>query len=283
MVRDPGDVADLVRDHQNGLACIAQLADERRNVARGSYVKVGKGFIEKKDLGIVHEHARQREALPHALRIVPRAALQLGIKSHGANGCGELLLVLDAIERAEVAQVFHRGKFVVEHAGVRHVADSVPKRLLRAGEDDFPRGWMRQPRDDPQQRGLARSVLPEDGIAAAAGKFRGHRAQGGEAAEQFCDLLELDGYHEGNMIIDWRDEFVSGHEFRACRKSRVFCHSDTEWRNPYCAEILCLRSSLPTSFSPPGRTSMRISPGCRWHERRHRVRTAPPPWPARRL
>src|SRR5712692_1972358 len=206
MICDPGDVADLVCDHQNSLARIAQLSDEGGNVARGSYIEVGKGFIEKKDLGIVHQHARQREALPHALRIVPGAAFQFWIKPHRANGSSELLLVLDAIERAEVAQVFHRRKLIVEHAGVCHVADPVPKRFLRAGEDDFPRSWMRQPRDDPQQCGLARAVLAKDGVAAAAGKLRAYRAQSGEAAEKFCDLLELDGYHEGNMIIDWRDE-----------------------------------------------------------------------------
>src|SRR6266568_3655715 len=98
MVRDPGDVADLMRDHQNSLARIAQLSNEGGNVARGSYVEIGKGFIEKKDLGIVHQHARQREALPHALGVVPSAALQFWIKSHRANGRSELLVIFDAIE-----------------------------------------------------------------------------------------------------------------------------------------------------------------------------------------
>src|SRR5579859_6146990 len=56
----------VVRGQQNRFAGLVVLANDLPKQQLGLWIKAGAGLIEKKDLGIVHHGARDREPLHHA-------------------------------------------------------------------------------------------------------------------------------------------------------------------------------------------------------------------------
>ncbi len=64
----------LMRHDEDRLALIANSSQHRRHIASGMHIDVGERLIQQHQLGIVQHGARQRQPLPHALRILADAA-----------------------------------------------------------------------------------------------------------------------------------------------------------------------------------------------------------------
>ena len=87
------------------------------------HVDIGKGLIQKQELGIVQNGPREGHPLPHALRILADGPRQLWVKTHGADHFGTAFIAGDFIQPREIAQILHPAHFVVEQRGMRHVAN----------------------------------------------------------------------------------------------------------------------------------------------------------------
>src|SRR5215468_166747 len=107
-------------DH--ALSRSAHLGKQAGDVAAGSRIKVREGLVEQHDLRIMKNGPGQREALPHALRVVADTARELRVERYLLYELSEMPVIAQGVESAEVAQVFHAAEFVVKHGGMRHVA-----------------------------------------------------------------------------------------------------------------------------------------------------------------
>ena len=179
----------LVSDYKNGLAGVAHTFEQAHHLPRRVHIDVGKRFIQQQYFGIVQNGARQRHALPHALRILSHGPRQLGIEPHGANRLLTAAVASDVVEAGDVAQVFHAAHLVVQQGRVGHVAD-VAAGLVRGPAQDGNRAarGMRQPGQRAQQSGLPCPVVAEDDVELARVKVRGDPAQCGEPAELFDQI-----------------------------------------------------------------------------------------------
>ena len=158
-------------------------------------VEVREWLVEQKQLGVGLEHAGQRGALAHALRVLPDRPGQFGVQAD----CTQRHLrradaVAGAVQGGEVDEVLHGRKLVVEHGRVRHVGDTTA--ALRWGcAEDVQRslGRLGQTGEQAQQGGLAGAVFAQDDRRCAGGKRKGCGAQGGEAAKELGGAGQLHG------------------------------------------------------------------------------------------
>ena len=73
------------------------------------------------------------------------------------------------VETCRVFEVLARGQLVVEHRSVAHVADAATRCVWSVAQHRDPaQRRPQQPGEHAQQRGLARAVLTQQQIAAAA-------------------------------------------------------------------------------------------------------------------
>ncbi len=154
----------LVRDDQDRLARISQPSQDVSHVRRGANIDVRERFIQQNDVRIVQHRARQRQPLPHALRILPDAALQLGIEPDPLHCAATNFVVADSVQPGEVAKVLHAAEFVVKQRRVSHVTDTVSDlaQRIRSQHFDSALAGLHQSGEDAQQSALAGSVIAQD-------------------------------------------------------------------------------------------------------------------------
>src|SRR5271165_1636622 len=76
---------------------------------------------------------------------------------------------------------------------MRHISNIAASLLRRLAENqDLAARRLSQPGQRPQQRGLPRSVLAEDGVEASRVKLRGDSAQRGKASKLLDDVADGD-------------------------------------------------------------------------------------------
>ena len=102
-----------MRNHEDSLAGVAHGRKLRGHVACGDDVNVGKGFVEQHQFWIVHQRARQREPLPHALRILSNAAKELGVERDIGHSPLVGSLIADSVKLREIAQVLEAAHLVI--------------------------------------------------------------------------------------------------------------------------------------------------------------------------
>ena len=66
--------------------------------------------------------ARQRQSLPHALRVLRNPAFQFGIKPNAGDGLDQWFITHDPVEPREVTQVLKPREFVIKQRRVGHIA-----------------------------------------------------------------------------------------------------------------------------------------------------------------
>ena len=115
----------LVGGQDNRPVALAEAGQQLDHLAGALDVHVGEGLVEQQQLGHGEQHAGQRGALPHALRVVAEGAVELRVQTHLAQSLGWREAGAAGIEAGEVAQVFLGGQLVVEHGRVAHVADAL--------------------------------------------------------------------------------------------------------------------------------------------------------------
>src|SRR6185312_5606539 len=89
-----------------------ECAQSSRHHLYGRCVHIGKRLIEQQQVRLQHQHACERGALPHALRVLANALRHLGVEADIAKGLLAFGSV-DSIERSEVAEVLDSGELVV--------------------------------------------------------------------------------------------------------------------------------------------------------------------------
>src|SRR5262249_45121881 len=145
-------------------------------------VDVGERFVQQQKLRRVKDGASQRQALPHALRVLAYAAGELGIEAHAAYRIRERSVGIDPVQSSEEAKVLHGGEFVVKQGSMRHVADSSQSvsSLHPEDADGAVRGGA-QAGDHAQQCGFSGAVLASQDVETPRLKLEGNVAHGGAA------------------------------------------------------------------------------------------------------
>src|SRR5581483_8638449 len=121
-------------------------------------------LVEEQQARIVHEDAAEAEPLLHAARerpdpLVPDLPQPEPLEQHA----DVLAPVGDAVEPREEPEVLERRQLAVDERLVPEVADRAP-----VGEAQLARRRRGEPREDPQERRLARAVRSRDEQEAAA-------------------------------------------------------------------------------------------------------------------
>src|SRR5207253_1957840 len=97
--QQPGVVGDglqmgrLMRDYQESFARIAPAAHQPADGGGRIRIEIGKRLIQQQQFRIVKHGARQRQALPHSLRVVADPALKAGVEADRSNRAFQAALV----------------------------------------------------------------------------------------------------------------------------------------------------------------------------------------------
>ena len=171
-------------------------------------VKPGEGLVQKDGAGLHEQHRLQAEPVPLALAerggggLGPMGAAlgrQQGARGGPCFGLGPALLA-----QTEGQFLDHRGKedLVI---GVLEQDAEAPERCLAVteGVDAAKRQLARRGRDQPgeqaQERGLARSVAPED-ADARFGQGQGKAGQDRATAESDGDIGQMEAGYGGRQL-----------------------------------------------------------------------------------
>ena len=80
-IGDGGGGFALVGGDDDGAVALAEAGQQLDHLANGLDVHVGEGLVEQQQLGNGKQHAGQRGALAHALRILAQGAVERGIQA----------------------------------------------------------------------------------------------------------------------------------------------------------------------------------------------------------
>ena len=184
----------LVCHHENRLTLIANPSQHRSHVARRTHIDIGERLIQQDQFRTVQDSAGQRQPLPHSLRVLADAPRKIGIEPDHAHRIAADLVVMNAVEPGEVAQILHAAELVVKQRRVAHVADAMRDlaNFLRAQQSATALARLHQPGDDAQQRALPCSVVAQHDVQAPGRKAGRDAAQRGEPAKKFHQIFEDD-------------------------------------------------------------------------------------------
>ena len=197
-----GELALMGRQN-NGAIGLAEAGEERDHLARAFDVHVGKGLVEKEQLGDGEQHAGERGALAHALRILADEAVELGIEADLAERVGGREAGAAGVKAAEVAEILLGGELVIEHGRVAHVADAGAGIMgLRFAEDaDRAVRGAKKAGKNAQQRGFSGAVFAEENVAAARLEIERDLAESGKTAEEFGNLERVARYWVSRFLV----------------------------------------------------------------------------------
>ena len=179
-VGDGGGELALMGSENNCPVGLAEAGEERDHLARAFDIHVGERLVEQEQLGDGKQHAGERGALAHALRILADEAIEIGIEADLTKRVGGREAGAAGIKTAEVAKIFLGGELVIEHGRVAHVADAGAGFMrLRFAEDcDRAVRGTKKAGENAQQRGFSGAVFTEENIAAA--RLEDRERPGGE-------------------------------------------------------------------------------------------------------
>jgi len=191
-VGDGGGVLALMRGEDDGAVGLAEASEERDHLADAFDIHVGKGLIEKEKFGNGEEHAGERGALAHALRVLAEEAIEIGIEADLAKSFGGGEAGSAGIKTAEVAKILLGGELVVKHGRVAHVADAGTRVVGLGVAEDADRAvrGTEKAGENAQERGFACAVFAEENVAAAGLERERDLAESGKAAEELGHLDE---------------------------------------------------------------------------------------------
>src|SRR5947208_11055614 len=168
------------------------------------------GLVEQQDGRAGENDAREREPALHAEREGPDALVGDAVELDGREGAVERVQAArEPGERRPELQIFEWGEVFIHPGPVReqpHVrADALG--LLRTIVTRHPGRAARGPeerRKDPEHRGLARAVRPDEGDRLARTDLEAHVVQHDVGSESFAEADHLDGWlwrHASTRLI----------------------------------------------------------------------------------
>ena len=184
----------VVRRHEHRHAPLrGELVDQVPEEPPAAGVDAARRLVEEEQLRLVQERGGERHALPLAGRegLGHRSARSDSNPRRAASVRDPLLQPrgLEAVDRAEEAQVLLDREVEVERELLAHVAEAplpllgVPGHVETAEADGRARARLEQAREHPDRRRLARAVGPEEAEDAAAGHVEADGVDGREVAE----------------------------------------------------------------------------------------------------
>ena len=208
-IGDGHDLAQLVRDQDDGLALVAQrFQDAKEMIGLGRGENAG-GLIENEDFGAAIQRLEDFDALLLADReilddgigidleaVIGGEALQLGA------GLGEGAAKQHAVLGAE-HDVFEHGEIVDQHEMLVHHADAEGERMAAVGDGvggavdaDLARIGVVEAVEDRHQGRFAGAVFADDAMHRAGPDDQMDVTVGVHRPEMLVDANELDGRGE---------------------------------------------------------------------------------------
>ena len=170
--RDPAaqrfGVGEDVRAEEHRPPLVAQLEDQRADVAAAERIEPRHRLVEEDHLGIVEERLRDADALDHALRELPQLKAALGADTDAVEQRADALAAVGAgiaEQLPEVVEQLLGGEVVVEVGVLRKVADAPARRDVadRPPENLGAPGRRKDQLHEQLQRGgLAGAVRAEE-------------------------------------------------------------------------------------------------------------------------
>ena len=193
-------LVEVVRGHEERRAALAQVVEEVPQALALARVDARGRLVEEDELRVVHERAREREALLHAAgqraRLHVLQVEQLDVAEqlvHARVGAG----AGDAVDAGEEAEVLLDGEIRVERERLRHVAglalDALALRAdVAAGDDGTAAGRLKEPAQHLDRRRLAGAVRAEKAEDLAARDAQRERVDRAVRAEAACEPVRRD-------------------------------------------------------------------------------------------
>ena len=175
-VGEPLGFVHEMRGQHDGLAVRDQPAQALPDQMARLRVQPGGGFVEKQDVGIVHQRAGKGEPPFHAARQLGDLASALCARPANSSSMGTRATMADFLHAEITAvgeQVFVHAEIGIEVVDLRHHADLHPglacvTRHRNAGQLDAAAVGFDQSQQQSQRRGLARAVRAQQAEAFAA-------------------------------------------------------------------------------------------------------------------
>ena len=250
-------LGEVVQGGNHGhAAAAAQAVDELEDLLLVPDVEQRSGLVQQQDPRILGQGAGQDRplAFPAGQAGEPPACEAGDIQP--VAGLGDLPPV-EAARSTEVTQmrsaaeqdVLLDGHVRRQHRDLRHVGDEAgPGAAAQRAEVflvDADRAAVRhQAGHRAQQRGLARSVRPDQGEPAARGHGTGHRVQHRNMVEFHAEVVDTQGTHVRTAAVERRIQMNTGEPTRAVTTPMGSSAGDTTVRARVSART---RKPAPTS------------------------------------
>ena len=176
----------VVRDHQHRTAVtLAHRVDETVKLCLPLYVHALGRFVEHQQLWLAQQRAREQDTLELTSRDGGKGCVEQPFDAHFCGNCGQRhrAAVFGKAQEAPHAERQAR----IDCQSLWHVADAQSRpapHAATAGCDEA--------HQDAQQRGLARTVWPDDGEDLAFLERQRHLAQNGFLADRPVDCVRLE-------------------------------------------------------------------------------------------
>ena len=156
-----------MRDQKNSSSSRTHCGKKPGDLCRRLRIDIGKRFVEQQQLWRMKNGASQRQALPHALRILSHTTSERRIEPDTLHGLAQNVVGPDSVKLGEETQIFHAGEFVIQQRSVRHVSDLSAGVFRFVSEDeDFSLRWLAETGNHPQQCRLAGAVFSAQHVEA---------------------------------------------------------------------------------------------------------------------
>src|SRR6185436_6295721 len=181
-----------VRAEEDRPPLVAQLEDERADIAAAERIQARHRLVQEHDLGIVQQRLGQAHALQHPLRELAQRKAPLGADAEAIERLADALPAVGgglAEQPPVVVEQLLGGEVVVEVRVLGKVADAAPDRDVaeRAAEDlGLAAGRKHQLHEQLERRRLAGAVRAQEAEDVAGGDVDGQaieRAIGARAPE----------------------------------------------------------------------------------------------------
>ncbi len=189
-----------MRGHDDGDAGPHALDQHVLRLPRGGGIEAGQRLVQDQQARLVHQRARQRHLLAHALGEALAALMRVRRETETLDQRARVRLRprrLDAPQPGHELEIFERRQLVVNRRLVGHPGDQpLGRDRIGQGVDaedrDRARVRLEQPRDDAERGRLARPVRAEQRIELARAHGQVETVHGG-LVEMLAEPPDVEG------------------------------------------------------------------------------------------
>lgn len=201
LVGDAHDLAHLVRDEDDRLALGGEGVDDVEQTLDLDVREDGRGLVQDEELGAAVEDLQDLNALLHADGHLGDLLVEVNLQAVAVRKLLDLLLVSRSVElgaralgsQDDVLQASHgldQHEVLVHHANAQghRIGGALDPHLFATIEDLAIRGLV-EAHENVHERGLARSVLAQQGVDLSLANREVHVLVGVFGTEALADVL----------------------------------------------------------------------------------------------